>query len=308
MSTINACIFLENEIVKSDVGICGAKYFITFGHLFKWIQKKMFRLTMNLSKKRLFPLLWLGLILATSCSTPLKELIYMNEIETGKTYENAPLPEEYRIRPNDQLFIQVISDDPLNAAFLNIINTQGSIGSMGNSMNQMELITYLVDEEGKIVYPKLGEITVEGLTTIEVSNTIQSEVDRYLEGASVFVKLVNRTITILGEVKNPGQKLMVKNQLTIFEALGEANDITDWGNRRNVKLIRELPQGKHVVELNLTDPELINSPYYYILPHDVIYVEHNTKVYGAKNLPYTAPLGITASILSIVLLIVTLFN
>ncbi len=263
------------------------------------------------SSYRLYKIFGLSIIIVlifSSCSTPLNELTYLNNIQPGLTYTNGPLPETYRIRPNDQLFIQVISDDPLNAAFLNLTNTQGSMGSFGNSANSLELITYLVDENGNIAYPQLGEIKVGDLTTGEVRDIIQKEVDRYLESASVFVKLVNRNLTILGEVNQPGQKLMVKNQLTIFEALGAAGDVTDYGNRRNVKLIRELPEGKHVAELDLTDPQLIFSPYYYVLPHDVIYVEHSTKVYGAKNLPYSAPLSITASVISIGLLILNLFK
>lgn len=118
-----------------------------------------------------------------------------------------------------------------------------------------------MDEQGFISYPQLGEIKVEGLTTAQVRNIIQKKVNEYLESASVFVKLVNRNITVLCEVRNPGQKLMLKNQLTIFEALGTAGDITDYGNRRNVKLIRELPEGKHIVELDLTDSNLLTSPY-----------------------------------------------
>lgn len=244
-------------------------------------------------------------LLAVSCSTPREQLIYMNGIQTDQTYDNVPLPEEYRIRPNDQLFIQVISDDPLNAAFLNLTNTQMS-SSAGSSSGSMELITYLVDEAGQIEYPQLGKLEVEGHTTTEVGALLQKEVDRYLEGASVFVKLVNRTLTVLGEVKAPGQVLMVKNQLSIFEALGAAGDITDYGDRKTVKLIRELPEGKHIVELDMTDPDLINSPYYYILPHDVLYVEHRTKVYGAKNMPYGTPIAITTSIISTLALILTL--
>lgn len=245
------------------------------------------------------------LLIAASCSTPLHEVTYLNGIETGKTYERPQQPEEYRIRPNDQLFIQVISDDPSNAAFLNLVSTTtGNIGNTGN----MELITFLVGDDGQISYPQLGDIPVEGKTIAEVRNIIQQGVDHYLESASVFVKLVNRNITVLGEVRSPGQKLMVKNQLTIFEALGSAGDITDYGNRMNVKLIRELPDGKHVAQLDLTDPQLIYSPYYYVLPHDIVYVEYSTKVYGAKNLAYSAPISITASVISIGLLILNLFK
>ena len=260
---------------------------------------------MNVNFRKLFPLL-LVIFLFASCSTPLQEVTYLNGVQTDLTYTNGPLPEVYRIRPNDQLFINVISDDPINAAFLNLTNTQS--GSMGSSANSLELVTYLVDEEGDIEYPYLGQIAVKGLTVLEISDKIQKLVDNYLESASVFVKLVNRNITVLGEVSSPGQKLMVKNQLTIFEALGTAGDITDYGNRKNIKLIRELPEGKHIVQLDLTDPQVMFSPFYYVLPHDIIYVEHSTKIYGAKNMPYAAPLSITASVISIGLLILNLFK
>jgi polysaccharide export outer membrane protein len=256
--------------------------------------------------------LWLGtfsiiLFVNFSCSTPLREVTYLNGINTDITYPSGPLPDVYKIRPNDQLFIQVISDDPANAAFLNLMGAQG-ISSGASSSNGIEIITYLVDENGKIEYPYLGQIEVGGITVSNVSTKIQDQVDKYLESASVFVKLVNRNFTVLGEVRSPGQILMVKNQLTIFEALGAAGDITDYGNRQNVKIIRELPDGKKVVELNLTDPNLILSPYYYILPHDIVYVEPSTKVYGAKNMPYAAPISIAGSILSIVLLTLNLIK
>ncbi len=257
--------------------------------------------------KSLF-MLFTVVLLISACSTPLNKLTYLNGIPTGETLSSGPLPEEYSIRPNDLLFIQVISDNPQNAAFLNIINTERSSGTYGSSINSLELITYLVDSSGEISYPQLGVIKVEGKTVSEIQEIIQQKVDGYLESASVFVKLVNRNITVLGEVNQPGQKLMVKNRLTIFEALGTAGDVSDYGNRQNIKLIRELPEGKHIEELDLTDPNIIFSPYYYVLPHDIIYVEHSTRVYGAKNLAYTAPISITASIISIGLLILNLFG
>ncbi|MBK6282675.1 MAG: polysaccharide biosynthesis/export family protein [Draconibacterium sp.] len=227
-------------------------------------------------------------------------------INPGETYANGPVPEEYRIRSNDQLYIQVISDDPLNAAFLNLTNVQTN-SNAGSSAGSLELITYLADNEGNIDYPQLGKIHVGGLMTREVRDIVQKGVDKYLQGASVFVKLVNRQITVLGEVNTPGQKLMVKNQLTIFEALGTAGDLTDWGNRKNVKIIRELPEGKHIGELDLTSPSVISSPYYYILPQDIVYVEHRDKVYGDKNVSYGQRLSLGLSIVSTVLLIANLF-
>lgn len=255
---------------------------------------------------RSIPFFIVLLFLLGACSTPLKELVYLNGVEAGKSYENGPKPDEYLIRPNDQLYIQVISDDPANAAFLNLMNTQMNRGSISNSSNALELLTFLVDENGYISYPQLGELKVGGCSVLKVQEELQLEVDKYLESASVFVKLVNRTLTVLGEVNHPGQIPMIKNQLTIFEALGSAGGVTDYGNRQQVKVIREFPDGKYVEELDLTDPDLLFSPYYYILPHDIVYIQHNTKVYGAKNLNYVAPISITASILSVGLLILNL--
>lgn len=290
------------------VNCCLHQYKIQILNCRACIKQKCNLEQMNLSFQK--TLLWVFLIpvLAISCSTPLQELIYLNGLQSGSTYVNGPLPERYKIKPNDQLFIQVISDNPSDAAFLNLLGSMGNTSTLGSSSGNYELITYLVDEEGKISYPQLGEIAVENLTLGEVRNVIQEGVDKYLEGASVFVKLVNRTITVLGEVNNPGQKPMVKNQLTIFEAIGSAGDISDYGDRQKVKLIRELPEGKFIGELDMTNPEIIFSPYYYVLPHDVIYVEPKTRVYGAKNLAYTAPLSITASVISIGLLILNLFK
>ncbi|HSO88997.1 MAG TPA: polysaccharide biosynthesis/export family protein [Draconibacterium sp.] len=261
---------------------------------------------MKIFYRNMIPFLLLAIMFGSSCKapTPLEEINYMYGINTNKTYLHGPVPDEYKIRPNDQLYIKVISDDPLNSAFLNLTGAQTANSVSGESM---ELITYLVDENENINYPQLGEIHVGGLMLEDVRDIIQKGVDKYLQSASVFVKLVNRNITVLGEVKAPGQQLMVKNKLTIFEALGTAGDLTDWGNRQNVKVLRELPEGKHIAELDLTSPNVIQSPYYYILPNDIVYVEHRDKVYGDKNVGYGQRLTIGLSVISTLLLIANLF-
>lgn len=252
-----------------------------------------------ISKYIVFSMFIYAVLLFGSCSTPLEELTYMNNVQTGKTYGKENFPSIYKIRTNDQLFIQVISDDPLNSAFLNLVSTDRMSVGGGNT----ELITYLVDEEGNIAYPGLGTIKVADLTLSEIRDLLQVKVNNFLEGASVFVKQVNRTITILGEVKSPGQQSMVKNQLTIFEALGTAGDINDYGNRRTVKLIRETALGTHIAAIDMTDPQLIFLPYYYILPHDVLYVEPARKVYGAKTMPFSSSFSMIVSTISTVLLL-----
>jgi polysaccharide biosynthesis/export protein len=261
---------------------------------------------MNINKHsgcRTLPFLIIMLLVA-SCSTPLREVTYMYGIDTGQLYEHAPIPDDYRIRANDLLYIRIIGVDPANVAFLNLIGAQTTAVGGGN----LELITYLVDEAGDITYPFLGKINVENKTLTEIQAILQEQVDNYLQNSSVFVKLVGRTIVVLGEVGSPGQHMMTKSRISIFETIAVAGDVSDYGNKKNVKLIRELPEGKLVVELDLTDPALIHSPYYYILPHDIIYVENRTRIFGAKGMAFTAPITITASVISLGLLIVNILR
>jgi polysaccharide export outer membrane protein len=262
---------------------------------------------MNIIKRISLPVLLLVMLFVVSCNPPTKldKVTYLKGINIGETYTTGPVPEEYSIRPNDQLYIQVISDDPVNAAFLNLTNVLTS--NTASNSSSLELITYLVDNEGNIEYPQLGKIHVGGLMTGEVREIIQKGVDKYLQSASVFVKLVNRSITVLGEVRSPGQQLMVKNQLTIFEALGTAGDITDWGNFQNVKIIREVPEGRYIGQLDLTVPDVIKSPYYYVLPNDIVYVERREKVFGDNNVPFGQRLSLGLSVISIALLTLNLF-
>ena len=238
------------------------------------------------------------LLTIVSCTTPLREITYMNGIETGVSYPVGSIPDTYRIRSNDLLYISVIGEDPANTAFLNLVQTQTT--SYGQNL---DLITYVVDESGKIWFPHFGEMEVAGHTVTEIREGLQVHIDRYLDNTSVFVKLVNRSITVLGEVRSPGQHGMLKNKLTIFEALGLAGDINDFGNRSNVKVIRETSGGKYVASIDLTDRNLMTSPHYYIMPHDVLYVEPTTKVYGRKTMPFGTGFTLTFSAISTTLLL-----
>ena len=244
------------------------------------------------------------LILAfTSCSTSKKKLTYAYKIETDQVYPNSISTDAYLIRPNDHLYIVVMGDDPLNTAFLNL--TTAIAGSAGSNL---ELITYTVDENGFISFPQLGELAVEGKTVLEVQYEMQERIRAYIENTSVFVKLVDRTITIIGEVNSPGVQVVFKNQLTIFEALATAGDLSDWGNRRDVKLFRSTDAGTEVVSIDLTDPELLSSAYYYIYPNDVIYVEPAKRVFGFKTLDYTAFYTIFLSLITTAILIITFYE
>lgn len=244
------------------------------------------------------------MLLASSCSSPLKQMTYMYNAQTDSLYPRIPLPDAYIIRPNDQLYISVISDDPEKTSHLNMSSAGGVGGGYG-----MDLMTYLVDENGHISYPQLGEVQVAGLTLLEIRDKIQKQVDQYVINTSVVVKLANRTFTILGDVNGGGLISMPKNQYTIFEALGAAGGVSDGGNRQKVKLIRETPEGTKIVNIDLTDDKLLSSEYYYILPNDVLYVEpNNYRIYSVRTLPWLSQATFAASLLSTAFLILNLFK
>jgi polysaccharide biosynthesis/export protein len=243
-------------------------------------------------------------VLCFSCTTPLREITYLYGLDTGELYEHGPEPDLYKIKPGDLLYISVIGDDQGSTAFLNLLQTSAYISSGVN----LDLVTYIVDENGTIVFPQFGAITVGGLTMNQVRDTLQKEVDRILDGASVFVKLTNRSVTVLGEVRKPGQHGMIKNRLTIFETLGLAGDVNEYGNRQNVKIIRETSAGKIYGQIDLTDPGLLRSEFYYILPNDVLYVEPLSRIYGQKTMPFGTGFSIIISSISTTLLLLNFFK
>jgi polysaccharide export outer membrane protein len=254
----------------------------------------------NILKYGLFCLIFL----TSACSVPLKQLTYMYDAKTDQLYPRVPIPDPYIIRPNDQLYISVISDDPEKTSHLNMSSSGGMGGGYG-----MDLLTYLVDENGNISYPQLGEVQVAGLNLLEIRDKLQKEVDKFVLNTSVVVKLANRTFTILGDVNGGGLVTMPKNQYTIFEALGAAGGVSDGGNRQKVKLIRETPEGTRIVNIDLTDDKLLSSEYYYILPNDVLYVEpNNYRVYSVRTLPWLSQATFAASLLSTAFLILNLFK
>lgn len=239
------------------------------------------------------------IVFATSCYSN-KELVYLQDetysYKIPKSVENQrPI---YKIQPNDVLHIDIKTPDPETTQLFSI-QDDNRIGFNANPAI-LYLQGYSVDNEGDVTLPLIGKIKVENLSIAEVKSKVQSEVDRYLTNASVEVKLVSFKISILGEVKNPGYFYVYNGQASILEGLSLANDITPYGSRENIKLIRQTERGSEVILLNLTDPSLIESPYYYLLPNDVLYVPQADKQVKRTNL---APLGVIFGGISAIVLI-----
>jgi len=176
----------------------------------------------------------------------------------------------YRLQAGDVLSIRVQSVQP---ALSDIFNVPGPQTLNSGDPSNLYLTGYPVDESGAISLPTVGRLKVAGLTLDGAEALVQQKVGAYVRDANVLVKLLSFKITVLGEVRQPGRYFIYNPQATVLEGLGLAGDLTEFGNRQNVKLIRQTAKGSEVVLLDLTDAGLLRSPYYYLLPNDALYVE-----------------------------------
>src|SRR5882672_2185958 len=176
----------------------------------------------------------------------------------------------YRLQPADILSVQIKSFAEKEVSGIFNISTQNA---MFANPGTLFLEGYSIDGSGNITLPILGQLMVQGLTVEEAHKYIQSNANKYFNNAIAIVKLISFKVTVLGEVKNPGYYFVYNNQATALEALGMAGDLTSFGNRRNIKLLRQQSSGTEVVLLDLTNPDLLKSEYFFLKPGDVLYVE-----------------------------------
>lgn len=186
---------------------------------------------------------------------------------------------EAKIMPKDELTITVITTDPKAAMPFNlsVSSTLGTSGQLSNSQGSLQ--GYLVDNGGNIEFPIVGSLHVGGLTKNQAEELIKSKVKPYLaatENPIVTVRMASYRVVVTGEVTSPKVVSVPQEKMSIVEALAQAGDLTIYGRRENVMLIREDATGqKRIHRLNLNDANIINSPYYYLQQNDIIYVEPN---------------------------------
>lgn len=183
-----------------------------------------------------------------------------------------------RIMPKDVLTITVSTTDPEASAPFNLV--VGSLINGDRLQTQMATLqNYIVDNNGNIEYPKVGSVHLGGLTKAQAEQTILSRIMPYMnpnEKPIVAVRMVNYKVSVLGEVARPGMYTVANEKITVLEALALAGDLTIYGVRTNVKLVREASDGKKTMHtLDLTDAAVVTSPYFYLQQNDVIYVEPN---------------------------------
>jgi polysaccharide export outer membrane protein len=238
-------------------------------------------------------------LFAISC-VPAGQVQYYNGLRDS-ALAIANLPAEVPIRKSDILYISVSATDQTNLVEFNFPNLPSIQGSITNGVNGA--VGYLVDDHGMIDFPKMGRIKVDGLTKKQLSEEIKARIVDYVKNPVVTVRLMNFRVTVLGEVGRPGTYSVPSERITLIEALGNAGDITVFGRKDNVLLIRETDSVRTSVRLDLNDRKFLASPYYYLSPNDYIYVEPNkVRVNNSSAWQQSGPLIISSLSLLVVML------
>jgi polysaccharide export outer membrane protein len=264
---------------------------IVFIFVLYCIQNVLQKLTKLLEKmthiNQFKTLLILFFFAITSCVTQSKvEYLQGLEVQINEFLENDF--QDYRLKPNDELYIQINSLDegPANV-FYNLTSQ-----ALGNSAVMTpfgaSLISHTIDKNGLILLPLIGYINAKDKTLTQLSRVVKDSLQNVLNNPTVSIKLVNKYVTVLGEVRNPGHFVYSQERLTIFEALGLAGDISDYGNRNEIILVRNEDNKNILINLDINSSQILSSSNYYLRPNDLIYVKPlRNKFWGMRQFPFS---------------------
>lgn len=222
------------------------------------------------------------LALMSSCASirNIEKVAYMQNVEIGEVVTISPVV-PITLKPKDKISIIVYDKNPELSNMFNMYRVQSLVGSEQtvstlNSSNR-EILGYVIDDNGYIDFPILGSLKVAGLTRIEVEQFVKQKLmdGSYISNPNVNAQFLNLNYTMLGEVRSPGEYDILKDKTTIFDAVGRAGDLTIYGRRDRVLLTRTSDGTQITYQLDLRDADIVNSPAYYVMQNDIIYVEPN---------------------------------
>ena len=279
-------------------------------------------------KSNLSILLLLSILILSSCAGSKKVAYFQKYNSTADSLkEHNPASGLYdaRIKPKDMLSITVVTSESEASKNYNLVVPQlydpanlsiasssaGLSTSMLNSVPTLQ--SYMVDNEGTINFPVIGNLKVGGLTRKELEKMLQEKLASAFnkEVPIITIRIINYSVNILGEVIRPGKYNTVNDRMTIFEGLAMANDMTIYGRRDNVKVLRENADGtKNFITVNLNDKNVINSPAYYLEQNDVVYVEPNKAKSGSSKIGAEETLSVSALsvLISLTSIVVTVLH
>ena len=264
-------------------------------HLMRIFNRSIRTVAAQIQVHSLFIMLLLSGCVAT------KDATYLQEYDESPYSGEYVPPIDYKIKTNDNLYIQVKSLDPTLALMFNAMD---GAGAMRGDEASNQLLSYAVDVEGNVDLPYVGKVSVVGKTITEAKDAIGNVLEDYLRDASLTVKLVNNYVSILGEVRNPGMYVIYKDRLNIYEALAMGGDVAEFSERHTVSIIRETDGESIIKEFDVTDKKIIDSEFYYVLPGDVLYVKPmKGRFFAINTAPWTFALSTLTAAISLIILI-----
>jgi len=211
------------------------------------------------------------IILFSSCASR-KKTLYLQGTNADSTQVYNNVDSTYKLQVGDILYIRVLS---LNKEINDVFNI-GSTNTnsyMYNNESSLYVNGFSLNDSGMISLPILGDIKLTGKSVYEARREVQRVLNEYIKDGIADVKLISYRFTVLGEVRKPGVYVNYSDKLSIFEALGEAGDINEFGNKTKVVIVRPTPTGSETYKFDITDNDILTSNYYYVRPNDIIYIE-----------------------------------
>ena len=233
-------------------------------------------------------------VVFASC-IPQRKMLYLKEAQMAaenlsKEYVNDRSI-DYKLQPGDNLYIHVINTiDERSAASIN-----GDVRGYLSSDANIYLQTTTVDEDGCVEMPLVGKILRKNLTVDEAKDKLQKAINTYVNGSMLVVKLASFNLTLLGEVARPGMYKVYQSQINLFEAVAMAGNMTNFAKRKAVRIVRQTDNGSEIITVDMGKADILSSPYYYLKPNDIVYVEPlKLKQWGFSTFPYSTVFSIAS--------------
>jgi polysaccharide biosynthesis/export protein len=247
-------------------------------------------------------------LLFSSCMH--KKILYLQDktdsIEISNDYINAPV--DYMVKKNDILYVDIFSSNKEVSSYFEQ-NSQESSSTQGGNSSGFYLYGYAVNDTGYVNLPVLGSIFVLGKTMKEIQDIVQKKTDEHLNNAIATVRLVSFYVTFLGEVNSQGKLTIMQENVNILDGLALAGGVSDYGNKRNVLLVRKISNGTKTLRIDLTNRNLLTLPEFYLQPNDIVIVEPlKNKSFQMGVRDYTIILTTVTSTITMILLITSLFK
>lgn len=223
----------------------------------------------------------LSVVFLASCVSSKKlteQSVYFRNISDSLLQRSAA-DFEPRFQKGDILSISVITPNESSSRIFNRPNSGSMTAGSGDmqSAQPAGVTGYLIDEQGNITLPYVGFVKAAGLTRSELTRSLAEHLKQYIESAQIAVRLVNYRITVLGEVAKPGTFSIPSERVTVLDAIGLAGDLTVYGKRNNIRVIRQTDSIRQTATLDLNKGDIFGSPFFYLRQNDIVYVEMNDR-------------------------------